>query len=329
VSAEGLAILVLPAVVAAAVIGWARGSWPARTLVDRPNERSLHATPTPRVGGIGLMAGALPLAAWFAGGRYGAALACALALALLSALDDWRSLPVQVRLPAHAVAALVALLALGAPGSVLIALNAWALLAAIAAIVWMTNLYNFMDGADGLAGLMAVIGFGALALAAHQAGATELAAACAALASAAVGFLAFNFPPARVFMGDAGSIPLGFLAAVLGGHGALSGAWPWWYPVLVFSPFIVDATVTILKRLVRGERIWIAHRGHYYQRLVLSGWSPRTLALAAAALMLAAAAAATVALGSSELVQCGILVGCSVAYAILVGFGEAMTKNNT
>lgn len=329
-SLEWVVILVLPAVIAVAVIAGARDSRLARQLVDHPNERSLHASPMPRIGGIGLMCGALPVAAWFALGRYGVALALALALALLSALDDWRSLPVQVRLPAHAVAALVAVLALGSPGSVPVALAVWVMLAAVVAIMWMTNLFNFMDGADGLAGLMAMIGFGTLALAAGLAGASELAAACAAIASAAAGFLAFNFPPAKVFLGDAGSVPLGFLAAVLGGHGALSGAWPWWYPVLVFSPFIVDATVTIVKRLARGERIWIAHRGHYYQRLVLAGWPPRKLAFVAAALMLAAAGSATLALGSSEMVRCGILLGWPVVFAILVAASEMMTnKNNT
>ncbi len=93
-------------------------------------------------------------------------------------------------------------------------------------------------------------------------------------------------------MGDAGSIPLGFLAGALGVQGALAGAWPFWFPVLVFSPFIVDATVTLARRMVRREPFWRAHRAHYYQRLVLSGWSHRRVALGAYALMCAGAAAA-------------------------------------
>jgi UDP-N-acetylmuramyl pentapeptide phosphotransferase/UDP-N-acetylglucosamine-1-phosphate transferase len=149
-----------------------------------------------------------------------------------------------------------------------------------------------MDGSDGLAGGMAAIGFGAFAIAAAQVGSTPLALACASLASAALGFLVFNFPPARAFMGDAGSIPLGFLAGALGGYGLVAGAWPAWFPLLVFSPFVVDASVTIARRVLGRERFWIAHRSHHYQRLVLSGWSPRRLAASAYSLMIAAGASA-------------------------------------
>jgi UDP-N-acetylmuramyl pentapeptide phosphotransferase/UDP-N-acetylglucosamine-1-phosphate transferase len=205
----------------------------------------------------------------------------ALALAVLSVLDDVRGLPVALRFLAHFIAAAACLLALGLTG--------WALLLGTLAVVWMTNLYNFMDGADGLAGGMAAIGFAALALAAWLGNAPGLAAFCAAIAAAALAFLRFNFPPARVFMGDAGSIPLGFLAAALGMLGAQQRVWPWLFPLLVFSPFIVDASVTLARRGLRGEKIWQAHRSHYYQRVVLLGASHRQLAWAAYALMLASA----------------------------------------
>jgi UDP-N-acetylmuramyl pentapeptide phosphotransferase/UDP-N-acetylglucosamine-1-phosphate transferase len=196
-------------------------------------------------------------------------------------LDDVRGLPVALRFLAHFVAAAGCLLALGLTG--------WPLLAATLAVVWMTNLYNFMDGSDGLAGGMATSGFGALALAAWLGNAPELAAFCASIAAAALAFLRFNFPPARLFMGDAGSIPLGFLAATLGVLGAQQGVWPWLFPVLVFSPFIADASTTLARRALRGEKIWQAHRSHYYQRVVLLGASHRQLALVAYALMLASA----------------------------------------
>jgi UDP-N-acetylmuramyl pentapeptide phosphotransferase/UDP-N-acetylglucosamine-1-phosphate transferase len=297
-------------------------------LVDQPNERSLHEAPTPRLGGLGLMAGALPVAAWFGGDRLGVALACASALALLSAVDDWRSLPVQVRLPAHLVAAIVAVLALAAPSAGAAVMDTWVAIAVVFALVWMSNLYNFMDGSDALAGLMALIGFGAYAVAATIAGSMSLAFVSAAIAAAAAGFLTFNFPPARVFLGDAGSVPLGFLAGALGMQGAVAGDWPWWFPILVFSPFIVDATMTIVKRLIRGERIWIAHREHYYQRLVLQGWSPRRLALCAAMLMGAVAVSAVAALSASEMLQCGIIAGWSVAFVFLLAAGEAMNRKN-
>lgn len=252
--------------------------------MDHPNARSLHETPTPRVGGLGIMAGVAVASMWLVDSDVAPVMLAAFALAALSLLDDVRGLPVALRFLAHFVAAAGCLLALGLTG--------WVLVGAVLAIVWMTNLYNFMDGADGLAGGMAAIGFGALALAAWLGGAPGLAAWCAAIAAAALAFLRFNFPPARLFMGDAGSIPLGFLAAALGILGVQHKLWPGLFPLLVFSPFIVDASVTLARRGLRGEKIWQAHRSHYYQRVVLLGASHRQLALAAYMLMLASAALA-------------------------------------
>lgn len=276
---------------AAFLVCWLLLSWllqRGRLPMDHPNERSLHVTPTPRIGGLGIMAGVGVAAVWLAGaGLLQAALPvvlAAFALAAVSVLDDVRGLPVALRFLAHFVAAVVCLLALGLTG--------WALLAGTLAVVWMTNLYNFMDGSDGLAGGMAAIGFGALALAAMLGDAAGLAAVCAAIAAAALAFLRFNFPPARVFMGDAGSIPLGFLAATLGILGAMQDVWPWLFPLLVFSPFIVDASTTLTRRALRGEKVWRAHRSHYYQRVVLLGATHRQLAWAAYALMLAGIALA-------------------------------------
>jgi len=273
------------AVISAFVICWLVLAWllrRGRLPMDHPNERSLHATPTPRIGGLGIMAGVAVASAWLAGGMLLPVMLAAFALAAVSVLDDVRGLPVALRFLAHFVAAAACLLALG--------LSGWALVGATLAVVWMTNLFNFMDGSDGLAGGMAAIGFGALALAAWLGGAPALAAFCASIAAAALAFLRFNFPPARVFMGDAGSIPLGFLAATLGILGAMQDVWTWLFPLLVFSPFIVDASVTLGRRALRGEKIWQAHRFHYYQRVVLLGASHRQLAIAAYALMLAMAA---------------------------------------
>ncbi len=255
-----------------------------RLPIDHPNARSLHVTPTPRVGGIGIIGGVLigfiliqPPALW-------PMMLGALVLAGISLLDDYKHLPVSLRLLAHVAVALGCLLLL--PG-----MRGGSLLLAALALVWMTNLYNFMDGTDGLAGGMAVIGFGALAVAAGWTGAPQLALFCAAIAAAALAFLCFNFPPAQLFMGDAGSVPLGFLAAAFAVYGAWQNHWPVLFPVMVFSPFIADASVTLIKRAVRGKKVWQAHHEHYYQRLVRMGWSHRKLALAAYALMFACAAA--------------------------------------
>lgn len=272
------------AVMSAFIICWIVLAWLLRRRrlpMDHPNARSLHVTPTPRIGGLGMMAGVGVASLWLVGTTLLPAMLAAFALAGLSLLDDVRGMPVAARFLAHFVAAAACMLALGLTG--------WALVGAILSVVWMANLYNFMDGTDGLAGGMAVIGFGALALAAWLGDAPELAAFCAAIAAAALAFLRFNFPPARVFMGDAGSIPLGFLAASLGIVGTMQHVWPWLFPLLVFSPFIVDASVTLIRRALRGERVWRAHRSHYYQRVVLLGATHRQLALAAYALMLVAA----------------------------------------
>jgi UDP-GlcNAc:undecaprenyl-phosphate/decaprenyl-phosphate GlcNAc-1-phosphate transferase len=314
---NGAAAIGIPALVSYIVIAILRRSRWAERLADRPNERSLHTVPTPRIGGLGVMAGALPVAGAFADDSVAVLLGCAALLALVSFADDAKSLPIEVRLPAHLAAAGIAILAIAGPDAGHFGLGAVEVALAIAALVWMTNLFNFMDGSDGLAGGMATIGFAALAIAGWQAGAMPLALACAALASASAGFLGHNFPPARVFLGDAGSVPLGFLAGTLALYGALAGAWALWFPILVFSPFIADASATLARRVLRGERFWQAHRSHYYQRLALSGWTRRGLALACYMLMLAAAASALLARGAGGQIQLGIILAWAAAYSLL------------
>lgn len=259
----------------------------AKAIQDIPNERSLHDTPIPRIGGIGLMAGLLSgwalvfksLAWWI--------VLPVLLLFVVSLLDDMNGLPVRKRLLAHLVAAAVLVL-----GSQVIFQNIWLGIALLFAVVWMTNLYNFMDGSDGLAGGMAFFGFTFYGVAALMHGDDTQAMLNFSISAAALGFLYNNFPPAKVFMGDAGSIPLGFLAAAMGVWGWQSGLWAAWFPVLVFSPFIVDASVTLLKRGLRGEKVWQAHREHYYQRLVQLGWGHHNTAVLEYVLMFAAGASA-------------------------------------
>lgn len=308
-----IVVTVVPLVVCWAMIAALRTAAWTQRLEDRPNERSLHAKPRRRVGGIGLMSGALPVAAWAADSVLLACLACAAALAVVSFLDDVRSLPIQVRLPAHLAAATIAVLAMGTAQ-----FGALHAVLAVLFIAWMANLFNFMDGADGLAGGMAAIGFAALAAGGARAGAVPLALACGAVASASVGFLLHNFPPARVFLGDAGSIPLGFLAGCFGIYGIVTGAWPAWFPLLVFSPFIVDATFTLMRRALHREAVWRAHRSHVYQRLVLTGWTHRRLAMSAYALMAAVSLSALAARGAEPMVQCGMIALWVVAYLLLL-----------
>ncbi len=305
-----LAAMAAAFAIALAVIAIARRSPLAARLADAPNARSLHDRPRPRVGGLGVMAGSLAAMAVSGSAELRIVAGCALGLSLLSLADDLRHLPAAARLAGHFAAALVVVL--GPLGSPPLAIAALLMLA----LAWMTNLYNFMDGADGLAGGMAVAGFGTLALAADAGGAEDLALASGAIAAASLAFLSFNTPPAKVFLGDAGSIPLGFLAGTLGAIGVSRGSWPAWFPLLVFSPFIVDAPVTLLRRLAAREKVWVAHRTHYYQRLVTGGWSHRRLAFAGWAAMLAAGASALLALEGSVMLHRGILAAWVIAYAV-------------
>ena len=301
----------LTAFAAALVVVW----WLARSrlALDEPNARSLHQRPVPRTGGIGIHLGAVlgwlvavPDVPWVVWPPYAAVLA-------ISLFDDLHGVPVVVRLVVHLLAGgLMAAVLIFEPAGV-----AWLLLIAVA-VAWMANLYNFMDGSDGLAGGMAVFGFATYGAASWFGGGASFALANFSVAAAATAFLAFNFHPARIFMGDVGSVPLGFLAGAFGIAGWLQHDWPWWFPALVFSPFIVDATVTLARRLLRGERTWTAHRDHYYQRLVQLGWGHRGTALAEYALMLGCGTLALLGLHLTTIGQAIVLTCVAGIYLVLI-----------
>jgi len=300
-------------ITAALAVGWLAHSRAARLALDEPNARSLHQRPVPRTGGIGLLLGTaagwslapaqLPWPVW-------AGLALVITVSLL---DDVRGLSAAVRLAAHLMAAALAASALPLEG-----LNLVLLAFCVMCIGWMCNLYNFMDGSDGLAGGMALFGFLAYAFAAWQGGNMPFALMQLAVAAAAAGFLLHNFHPARIFLGDAGAVPLGFLAAVFGLTGWLQKLWPWWFPLLVFSPFIVDASITLLRRLASGSRIWEAHRDHYYQRLVQLGLGHRRTALAEYAIMMACALSALWGLSLGKAAQHALLLAAACIYLVLI-----------
>ncbi len=262
-----------------------------KKIQDVPNERSLHAAPIPRIGGIGLIAGVLASWLLLPGELRWWIVLPLLLLFGISLIDDMRGLPVRLRLTAHLVAAalLVAGSGLHLHHGVLVVALVWLV------TVWMTNLYNFMDGSDGLAGGMALFGFAAYGAAAWLAQDNIFAVLNLSVSAAALGFLFHNFPPAKVFMGDAGSVPLGFLAAAMGLWGWEQGCWSAWFPLLVFSPFIVDATITLLRRSLRGAKVTEAHREHYYHRAIQLGWSHRKVALVEYVLMLAVSMSALLA----------------------------------
>src|SRR5688572_481540 len=281
-----------------------------RFALDQPNERSLHAKPVPRTGGIAILAGA-GIAMVIAGTEVWLPFVLALLLAAVSLYEDTQGLNHRARLAAHFMAAGFFV------WHILNPMDLISIAVLVVAAVWVTNLYNFMDGADGVAGGMAVIGFGAYAAGAYLGGHLALASLCAAIATGAAAFLMHNFHPARVFLGDVGSIPLGFLAAALGLLGWRENLWPLWFPVLVFAPFNADATITLFRRLLHGEKVSRPHRDHYYQRIVRMGLGHRAAALTGYVVMTFCAAAALFGRGQPPALQAAAFATASVVLAAL------------
>jgi len=275
-----------PAVIAAVIAGFA--AWAAtglalrllrqRQIMDHPNARSSHAVPTPRGGGIAVIV-VLALG-WLAAGmidpdglaRTWPVLLLGLALATLSFVDDLRGLPVAVRFGAQAVAVIVAVSLLPAERPVFQGLLPPLAdrLAAGLLWLWFINLFNFMDGIDGITAVETfTIGAGVAIAALLLALPPDLVLIGATAAGTAVGFALWNWQPARIFLGDVGSVGLGFLLGwlllELAGRGA-------WLPAMILPLYyLADATLTLLRRLLQGETPWHAHRSHFYQ------WAARGL----------------------------------------------------
>ena len=264
-------------------------------VADVPNARSSHAAPTPRAGGVAVVA-ALLLGLALAGAAEPAFVAALLALLALGFWDDVRGAAPWPKLAAQAaIAAGYAWAAMPGWAGVLLAL--W--------LLFFVNAFNFMDGANGIAGLTAAVAAGALALA----GAPPLALAALCLLGAVVGFLPFNFPRARIFLGDAGSLPLGFALAALA---AQAEGPPWLAPALLFT-FVFDVALTLVRRALRGDRLTQAHRDHLYQLLLRMGWPHARVSLLYAA---AGVLNALAALSGSALALAALLLG-HAAYAAL------------
>lgn len=264
-------------VLSAALTAWLARVLADRGVLDRPNPRSSHVRPTPRGGGIAILAvlfpawiaaviTATPPGPWFQAPAVAVATAAAL-LAILSFIDDLRGLSARLRLVVQ-LGLIGGLIGGGAlPGPVLggwlpgwldaaVALLAWA---------WFINLFNFMDGIDGIAASETIhLGLGIALVAALAGFGAQPVLLGLATAAAAAGFLVCNWHPARIFMGDVGSIPLGLLLGWLlldlAARGAAAAA------LILPAVYAADATVTLLLRLRRGETVWQAHRGHFYQR---------------------------------------------------------------
>lgn len=319
-------LLLLVGALSAFLTGLVRRYALAHSLVDVPNARSSHSAPTPRGGGVAIVvssllglpvltvAGVLPWPVlWGLLGAGGL-------VALVGFLDDHGHIAARWRLLAHFAAAFWALAWLGGapplpffghvvdlgwPGFGLAALY----------LVWLLNLYNFMDGIDGIASVEAIcVGVGG-ALLYLLAGHPQLSLAPLAVAAAVAGFLFWNFPPAKVFMGDAGSGFLGIVLGVMSLHAAWVAPQLLWSWVILLGVFVVDATVTLLRRLLRGEKAYEAHRSHAYQYASrrFGRHLPVTLAAAAIDLFWLLPIASWVGVGGLD----GVL-GVALAYVPLI-----------
>jgi UDP-N-acetylmuramyl pentapeptide phosphotransferase/UDP-N-acetylglucosamine-1-phosphate transferase len=281
--------------------------------IDTPNERSSHVVPTPRNGGkaivLAIVAAAF-VSGLFADRTLAAIVGLAVLMSILGLADDARNLPARVKLAVQ-IALALALLALPAmrmPG-----------ILAVAALIWLagvTNGFNFMDGVNGIASLEAIVcglTMGAMLL---RSGDLAAAAFCFGVAGAAAGFFPWNAFTGSIFMGDVGSLPLGFLFAALTLRGALQGI-PAWLMAAPLLPFLLDTGLTLVRRAARRERIFEAHRTHFYQQLTDLGWSHLAVTLLWGGL---AATASAVALASPWMDGWAIAASAAVVILHLVVF---------
>lgn len=259
------------------VLSWLRD----RQILDLPNERSSHSRPTPRGGGLAVSP--VILLVWLVltclaaptggNGAVWPAIAGAFVLLGVSWMDDKGGLPARVRLAVHVLVAAVGLAAW--PTDLLFFqgwLPVWAdRLIALGAWVWFINLFNFMDGIDGISGVEAAsITFGLAGLALLSGGMFD-ASLAAAIIGAALGFLIWNWHPAKIFLGDCGSVPMGYLLGWLLLSAAAHGHWA--AALILPAYYLTDATLTLMRRARRGEPVFKAHRQHYYQQAVQGGAS--------------------------------------------------------
>lgn len=301
---NGLAwtVLALGAVLSWLLVGAALRVARGANMLDLPGERQSHTEPTPTGGGAGIVVATILISAWLgwqwgntiAGGWLQLVLPGMTILGIVGWLDDRRHVSTLLRLFVQLAVSFGLLASLGIAGKE----GGWWLFAAAGLfITWVMNFFNFMDGSHGMAGFQTVfcsLAMVAIFLCADRA---ELAFPALVLAGSCLGFLPWNFPAPKVFMGDAGSVPLGFAVAglmTLGWHeGALQPA----VAVLLLSVFLVDSSLTLLKRVIRGERWYTAHKQHVYQRLIGHGWShSRVLLLYQAINLLLVAPSAALAL---------------------------------
>jgi len=257
-------------------------AWYARRsgMVDHPGERHSHVVATPRGGGIGIILALLIVSPWLIGSGDETWGKCIfpgmLVLAFLGWRDDHASLSARLRFFVQLVVSIY-LVACAVNNDWM--QGAGSILLAVLFLVWMTNLYNFMDGSNGMAGLQAVFGGAVLFCLFDSADQHSLALASACVAAACAGFLPWNLGNARVFMGDVGSISLGFVFGALLVIGVGSQAFSLPVALMVMLIFVTDSSLTLLGRVLKREQWYNAHKQHLYQRLIAQGWTHGRVAL--------------------------------------------------
>ncbi len=272
--------------------GFTRGYTIKRNILDIPNIRSSHSTPTPRGGGVAIVLLFLLGISILSGvdlipGRLAVALCGGgLLVAIVGWIDDCYSLKISLRAIVHFIAAIWAVLWLkGLPsinlGIASISLNTVGSALAVIGVVWFINLYNFMDGIDGIAASEAVFVGLVGGMLSWVAGLPGLAMVSWFLAASSAGFLIWNWSPAKIFMGDVGSGFLGYCFAVIALANENNGGLPLLGWFILLAVFIIDATATLLLRIYRGERWYEPHRCHVYQLAVQAGFNHQQVSLAA------------------------------------------------
>jgi len=276
---------------AAVVITWLMyGYTQSMGMIDHPNPRSSHSLPVPRGGGLSISLIGITVIVLLAlrGGidSGGAALAIGLLLVTIAGwVDDRDTLHPALKMAACMVSGVIFVFGLGSIERVEMAgfVVPLGVLAPLLTMLWvagLANAYNFMDGIDGLAAVQAAIAACTIGVWFALHGSENLALLCYAVMAASLGFLVWNWSPAKIFMGDVGSLFLGAVFAGLAIVGNRTHDIPVGAFVILFSVFIADTGVTFLKRLLAGKKVWQAHREHYYQRAVAAGWSHAQVTIA-------------------------------------------------
>lgn len=313
--------LILQSVFSYVLVGFYRIYAIKKNILDCPNQRSSHLVPTPRGGGIVfpilwcLCILILCFSSFIELSCLYIFIPPVFLVGCVSFLDDKYQISARCRFLTQMIAAVYVLVILGdfpflSLGSVTIHWSWFGYIFMMFALLWSTNLYNFMDGVDGIAAIEALFVFGFGGYFIWCAGGSGFAYIIWSAASIVLGFLLWNKPPAKIFMGDVGSTFLGFLVMLFAIIGEKKYNVPFLVWMILYGVFWFDATVTLLRRLIRGDKWYIAHRLHAYQRLQLQNWSHKKILLGVLLL--------------NSILACIAFVGFYFSEYLLFAFGVAI-----